>query len=41
MHHHAKGLSNDEINALALYFSQQKRITSTPLKPQALEVNHE
>jgi cytochrome c553 len=41
MHHHAKGLSNDEINALALYFSQQKRITSTPLKPQALEANHE
>lgn len=41
MHHHAKGLSNDEIHALALYFSHQKRITSTPLNPQALEVNHE
>ena len=41
MHHHAKGLSNDEIHALALYFSQQKRITATPLNPQALEVNHE
>ena len=41
MHHHAKGLTDDEITALAQYFSQQKRITSTPLTSQVLEVEHE
>jgi cytochrome subunit of sulfide dehydrogenase len=41
MHHHAKGLTNDEINALAEYFSTQKRITPAPLIPQPLEDNHD
>jgi cytochrome subunit of sulfide dehydrogenase len=41
MHHHAKGLRDDEINALAQYYSQQKRMTATPLKSQVLEVGHE
>ena len=41
MHHHAKGLHADEIDLLALYFSQQKRITATPLKAQTLKTNHD
>jgi cytochrome subunit of sulfide dehydrogenase len=41
MHHHAQGLNNDEINALALYFSQQKRVTAPTLPTQMLEQNHD
>ena len=41
MHHHAKGLNVNEINQLAVYFSQQKRITNTSPKPQTLKANYE
>jgi len=41
MHHHAKGLNTDEINELAIYFSQQTRVTNSALKPQTLIVSHE
>ena len=41
MHHHAKGLTEDEINQLAVYFSQQKRVVTTALKPQTLKADHE
>ena len=41
MHHHAKGLTTEEINHLAVYFSQQTRLTSSAPKPQPLKANHE
>jgi len=41
MHHHAKGLKADEINDLAVYFSQQNRVANSTLKPQTLRANHE
>lgn len=41
MHHHAKGLTADEINDLAVYFSQQERVTASLLKPQTLKPNHD
>ena len=41
MHHHAKALNVDEINQLAIYFSQQKPITSQALKLQTLSPSHE
>ena len=41
MHHHAKGLHADEIDLLALYFSQQKRVTAPTLKSQVLKESHE
>lgn len=41
MHHHAKGLTVDEIDLLALYFSQQKRVVSKSLKSQVLKAGHE
>jgi cytochrome c553 len=41
MHHHAKGLTDDEIRQLAAYFSQQKRVATTPVKSQILKVDHE
>ena len=41
MHHHAKGLHEDEINLLALYFSQQKIVPSLSPKPQILKANHD
>jgi cytochrome subunit of sulfide dehydrogenase len=41
MHHHAKGLNTDEINLLADYFAQQKRITSNPPKSQNLKAGHD
>lgn len=41
MHHHAKGLSADEINELAVYFSQQDRATPKPLKSQTWKASHE
>jgi cytochrome c553 len=41
MHHHAKGLTVDEINLLAVHFSQQKRVVTTTLKSQTLKADHE
>jgi len=41
MHHHAKGLTVDEINQLAVHFSQQKRVVTTALKSQILKADHE
>ena len=41
MHHHAKGLNEDEINLLAAYFSQQKSVPSQSPKPQTLKASHE
>ena len=41
MHHHAKGLNVDEINQLAIYFSQQKPVAGQAPKPQALSPSHE
>ena len=41
MHHHAKGLNMDEINQLAIYFSQQKPVASQAPKTQALSPSHE
>jgi len=41
MHHHAKGLTVDEINRLAVHFSQQKRVATAPLKSQTLKAEHE
>lgn len=41
MHHHATGLNTIEIEQLAHYFSQQKRMTSLELQSQVLEANHE
>lgn len=41
MHHHAKGLNVDEINQLAIYFSQQKPVASQALKSQTLSPSHE
>ena len=41
MHHHAKGLQVDEINQLAIYFSQQKTIPSQVPKSQVLHLNHD
>lgn len=41
MQHHAKGLDIDEINLLALYFSQQKHVAAISAKPQSLKADHE
>lgn len=41
MHHHARGLNVDEINLLAIYFSQQKTTHSQTPKSQALNPNHD
>ena len=41
MHHHAKGLNVDEINLLASYFSQQKRVTNIAPTPQKLKADHD
>ena len=40
MHRHAKGLTPDEITALAEYFSMQVPRSSTTLKPQKLRADH-
>lgn len=40
MHHHAKGLNVEEINALAIYFAAQKRHTSITPAPQQLKDGH-
>lgn len=41
MHRHAKGLTPDEIDQLADYFSAQKRINYQPLVSQQLKGDHE
>jgi cytochrome subunit of sulfide dehydrogenase len=41
MHHHAKGLTLDEINQLAVHFSQQKPVIASALKSQTLKADHE
>ena len=41
MHHHAKGLSVDEIAMLAAFFAEQKPQASSKLQHQALEANHD
>lgn len=41
MHHHAKGLNVDEINLLANYFSQQKRVVNVAPMSQQLKANHD
>lgn len=41
MHHHASGLTEVEINALANFFSAQFRVSGTPLKSQTLGKNDE
>lgn len=40
MHRHAKGLSSEEITALAEYFSKQQPRPSIPLQPQKLRADH-
>jgi cytochrome subunit of sulfide dehydrogenase len=41
MFRHAEGLTEAEINQLADYFSQQKRVSSPSLKSQPLKASHE
>ncbi|NOS98289.1 MAG: hypothetical protein HOP25_07445 [Methylotenera sp.] len=41
MHHHAKGLTVNEIEQLAVHFSEQKRVVATPIKSQTLKASHE
>ncbi len=41
MQHHAKGLNLEEIDALAAYFAQQKRVVNTAPTPQKLKANHD
>ena len=41
MHHHAKGLNVDEINLLANYFSQQKRVAKVAPISQQLKASHD
>ncbi len=41
MHHHAKGLNDDEINLLAVYFSKQKQGLSISPKSQLLKADHD
>jgi cytochrome subunit of sulfide dehydrogenase len=41
MHRHAKGLNIDEINLLAIYFSQHKPVPSQAPKSQTLSPSHE
>lgn len=40
MHRHAKGLTDNEIIALAEYFSAQANVTSAPLNSQKLRADH-
>jgi len=40
MHRHAKGLTTDEITALAEYFSLQAPHVAAPLTPQRLRADH-
>lgn len=40
MHHHAKGLTEEEIHSLAVYFSEQPRVTRTAPKSEQLKDSH-
>ena len=40
MHRHAKGLTDEEINGLAEYFSAQPTASPHVLKPEKLRVDH-
>lgn len=40
MHHHAKGLTEDEIQSLAVYFSEQPRNTRVAPKSEQLKESH-
>lgn len=40
MHHHAKGLTEEEIHLLAAYFAEQPRVTRTVPKPEQLKDSH-
>lgn len=40
MHHHAKGLTEDEIQSLAVYFAQQPRVTHIAPKTEQLKESH-
>jgi cytochrome c553 len=37
MHHHAKGLTADEVDALAAYFAAQPRVSAPALVPQGAQ----
>lgn len=41
MHHHAKGLTQQEIEQLAAYFSAQQAVPPQALPNQTLEANHD
>ena len=41
MHHHAKGLTDNEIEQLSHYFSAQKRISTPSATAQTLKANHD
>jgi cytochrome subunit of sulfide dehydrogenase len=41
MHRHAKGINVDEINLLAVHFSQQKRVANIAPKSQTLKASHD
>lgn len=40
MHHHAKGLTEEEIHLLATYFAQQPRVTHIAPKSEQLRESH-
>lgn len=40
MHHHAKGLTEDEIQSLATYFATQARVSRTAPKTEPLKASH-
>ncbi len=40
MHHHAKGLTEEEIHSLAIYFFEQPRVTRTAPKSEQLKDSH-
>lgn len=40
MHHHAKGLTEEEIHLLAAYFAEQPRVTRTAPKSEQLKDSH-
>jgi sulfide dehydrogenase cytochrome subunit len=41
MHHHALGITADEIEQLSHYFSQQERISTPGPAPQTLKASHD
>lgn len=40
MHHHAKGLTEDEIQSLAIYFAAQARLSRTAPQTEQLKASH-